>query len=344
MQPVGSSRMRRAVVLLAVLSGGVSCGQQDPLAPSVPPPVTNLRWYKGNTHTHTLNSDGDTDPNTVVRWYHANGYQFLIVSDHNVLTDVGPLNAEFAEPGRFLLIGGEEISNLLPGRPLDVTAVGIARAIPRQFAPNGIAILQRSVDAVRAVGAVPIINHPNFYGAISGDDIDQLRDVRLFELYNGVPYTLPFGGEGLPSMETVWDRLLARGKLLYGVAADDAHLFQRPLSQEWASPGKGWVMVRTLELSQDSILAALDRGDFYSSTGIALDGYEATDSTMSVWATPKSGRPVRVEFIGRGGVLYSTTSSPAVYRFAGDEGYVRARAIGADGTYAWMQPVWVVAR
>ena len=27
------------------------------------------RWYKGNTHTHTVNSDGDSTPDEVVRWY-----------------------------------------------------------------------------------------------------------------------------------------------------------------------------------------------------------------------------------------------------------------------------------
>lgn len=28
-----------------------------------------LRWFKGNTHTHTLNSDGDSSPDDMVRWY-----------------------------------------------------------------------------------------------------------------------------------------------------------------------------------------------------------------------------------------------------------------------------------
>jgi hypothetical protein len=26
------------------------------------------RWYRGNTHTHTLNTDGDSPPDEVVRW------------------------------------------------------------------------------------------------------------------------------------------------------------------------------------------------------------------------------------------------------------------------------------
>jgi hypothetical protein len=32
------------------------------------------RWYKGNTHTHTVNSDGDSTPDEVVRWYREHGY------------------------------------------------------------------------------------------------------------------------------------------------------------------------------------------------------------------------------------------------------------------------------
>ena len=31
-------------------------------------PGSALRWYKGNTHTHTLNSDGDSTPDEVARW------------------------------------------------------------------------------------------------------------------------------------------------------------------------------------------------------------------------------------------------------------------------------------
>ena len=49
------------------------------------------RWLKGNTHTHTNNSDGNSSPDTVVRWYREHGYQFLFVTDHEFNTDVAPL-------------------------------------------------------------------------------------------------------------------------------------------------------------------------------------------------------------------------------------------------------------
>ena len=34
---------------------------------------SKLSWYKGNTHAHTLNSDGDSTPDDVVKWYRENG-------------------------------------------------------------------------------------------------------------------------------------------------------------------------------------------------------------------------------------------------------------------------------
>ena len=44
------------------------------------------RWWKGNTHTHTLWSDGDGAPELVADRYREAGYDFLVLSDHNVLS------------------------------------------------------------------------------------------------------------------------------------------------------------------------------------------------------------------------------------------------------------------
>lgn len=41
------------------------------------------RWWKGNTHTHTWWSDGDTPPELIANWYKENGYHFLAFTDHN---------------------------------------------------------------------------------------------------------------------------------------------------------------------------------------------------------------------------------------------------------------------
>ena len=46
---------------------------------------SQTKWFKGNTHTHTLWSDGDDFPEMVIDWYKAKGYDFIALSDHNIL-------------------------------------------------------------------------------------------------------------------------------------------------------------------------------------------------------------------------------------------------------------------
>ena len=45
------------------------------------------RYYKGNTHTHSLWSDGNDFPEMITSWYKDNGYDFMALSDHNVLAE-----------------------------------------------------------------------------------------------------------------------------------------------------------------------------------------------------------------------------------------------------------------
>jgi hypothetical protein len=40
-------------------------------------------WYRGNTHTHTFWSDGNHFAEMAAAWYKANGYQFVVLTDHN---------------------------------------------------------------------------------------------------------------------------------------------------------------------------------------------------------------------------------------------------------------------
>jgi predicted metal-dependent phosphoesterase TrpH len=54
-------------------------------ADDVIPAEAQLRWWKGNLHTHTFWSDGDDFPEMVAEWYRTHGYHFLGLSDHNVL-------------------------------------------------------------------------------------------------------------------------------------------------------------------------------------------------------------------------------------------------------------------
>jgi predicted metal-dependent phosphoesterase TrpH len=39
------------------------------------------KWYKGNLHTHTNNSDGVLSPAQMAEQYRAAGYDFLCITD-----------------------------------------------------------------------------------------------------------------------------------------------------------------------------------------------------------------------------------------------------------------------
>lgn len=44
-------------------------------------------WFKGNTHTHSLWSDGNDFPEMIFDWYRERGYDFVAMSDHNALQE-----------------------------------------------------------------------------------------------------------------------------------------------------------------------------------------------------------------------------------------------------------------
>ncbi len=301
-----------------------------------------LRWYKGNTHTHTLNSDGDSHPDDVAKWYKQRGYAFLVLTDHNVLTSVEALNALHGLDERFLVIRGEEVTDRFGDAPIHINALGPDSLVRPQGGASVAEVLQRDVDAIRAANAVPHLNHPNFGWAVTADELAQVRGMRLFEVFNGHPQVNNVGGGGVAGLEEAWDQILSRGVLLYGLATDDAHHFKRPEDPTASRPGQGWVVVRADTLTPRAILDALERGDFYSSTGVELRDYRVTADSMVVEVRPTAFSKYRVQFLGRAGALLHEAITPtAAYRFRGDEGYVRARVLESNGAKAWMQPVLI---
>lgn len=71
------------LAVLAILAVGASASRSDEVIPADP----ELRWWKGNLHTHTLWSDGNDFPEMIAEWYRTHGYHFLALSDHNILSE-----------------------------------------------------------------------------------------------------------------------------------------------------------------------------------------------------------------------------------------------------------------
>jgi hypothetical protein len=297
-------------------------------------------WFKGNLHTHTLNSDGDSTPDDVVRWYREHGYHFVTLTDHNYLTSVDGLNALHGADEKFLVMKGEEVTDRFGDKPIHVNGLDPRGFIKPIGGSSVVDMVQKMIDAIRAADGVPSINHPNFGWAISADEMAQLQRTRLFEVFNGHPLVNNLGGGGAPGLEEVWDRMLSSGRMLYGIAVDDAHYFKRPEDKTAPRPGQGWVYVRAPRLESRALVDALERGDFYASTGVELQSVVATASSLSITVRTEPQSRYRIQFIGKqGAILSEALASPATYTFKGNESYVRAKVIESNGKLAWVQPV-----
>lgn len=338
--------MTRVLILSAIVMSGTAIVVARPHAlTNQPAPSATVRYFKGNLHTHTLNSDGDSTPDDVVRWYREHGYNFVTLTDHNYLTSVDGLNALHGADDQFVVMRGEEVTDRFGTKPVHVNGFAVDRFIKPPGGRSLIEMYQQMIDAIRAANAVPSVNHPNFGWALTGDDLAQLQRTRLFEVFNGHPQVNNLGGGGVPGLEETWDRILSSGRLLYGIAVDDAHHFKRPEDRTASRPGQAWVYVRAPRLQERALVEALERGDFYASTGVELESVTSTPSSMTIAVKADSFSKYRIQFIGRDGVVLSEAlASPATYRFTGQESYVRARVIESNGRLAWVQPVPVGAQ
>ncbi len=302
------------------------------------------------------------------------------------LNEFGPL---LEEKDRFLFIPGTEITSRYLIWPVHVNASNVRSPF---VPPTGLSVLdvmQRSVDMVLAQRAatgqpmIPHINHPNFGWAITAEDLSQLRGEKFFEVYNGHPEVHNHGDGSRLGVEQMWDIALAlrlsKTKLgpLYALAVDDAHRYHE-FSSGQSNPGRGWIMVRAPKLSANEIILAMDRGDFYASTGVVLRDVQRQKRRLSVEVEPEPGVTYKIRFIGtpkgfnpasepilaKDGSPYPTTrkyrpevgmllqevaGTSAVYEMTGNELYVRATVVSSrmkeqaltldEPERAWTQPL-----
>ncbi len=335
-----------------------------------------LKWFKGNTHSHTtLSGHADTHPDTVALWYLQRDYNFLILTEHNQFIDPKSVNLPKKRRKDFILIPGEEVSDY---KHIHTTAMNITREVFPQY-PNELStvddnsfenfkiyLMQKHTDSIRSANGMPILNHPNWQSGVSAADIQKVERLHMLELYNGHPDVYNWGNKKHASMEKKWDSLLTAGRKIYGISSDDVHFFKKWAIDE-SNPGRGWVMVQSNELSPNAITNAMANSDFYSSSGVMLKkirknkkvykievdiekSFKALESPLLVgYKTEKEEEGFHIEFISdRGKILQKSKGSSAKFRIPKGATYVRAkitcsRALpsGSERFFAWTQPIFL---
>lgn len=364
-------------------------------------------WYKGNLHTHSYWSDGDEFPEMIMSWYKSRGYNFVALSDHNILAegekwikvthsklyedgfqaylekygkavtykiDSGRFHvklktyAEYKplfEDSKFLMIRSEEITDKFQGKPIHMNVTNVDKFIAPQGGTSVADVIQRNIDAVlqqrkdTGIPMFPHVNHPNFYYAISVQDMIRLRGERFFEVYNGHFLVNNYGDSLHSGTEHMWDIInmaySIQGKpLMYGLATDDSHNYHQ-FGSSFSNAGRGWVMVKAETLTPDALIKAMEAGDFYSSTGVELLELKMDKRTLTIKVKAEPGIDYQIHFIGTDQEILATRELKVVngtegsFTLAPDELFVRAKITSSkskvnpfrDGEYevAWTQPL-----
>ena len=303
--------------------------------------MATQRWFKGNLHTHTTKSTGDTEPEHVAEWYREHEYDFLVLSDHNHRTVLDGTDAERSRWPH--LIPGQEVSIVFDSAPVHLGAIGTREMVEPREGDTLVETLQANIDAVREAGGLAVINHPNYRWAFGDREITATSGAWAMEVFNGHHGVNNPGGAGNPGTESIWDRVLASGRRVYGVATDDAHHFQDEFGPRRSNPGRGWIAVRAGELADGALLDAMSRGDFYASTGVRLAELEVRGRELVIEIEPETefGFKYTTVFTGPNGrELWTANGTSARFTLSRMDDYVRATVYASNGEKAWTQPVF----
>lgn len=312
-------------------------------------------YLKGQLHTHTDKSDdGHTSPADVVAFYRKHDYDFLALTDHNVVTRFE------GRAGKLLVIPGMELTQNLqsclpPPEPglaclLHVNALFLgpaaagSRFLPSADNGSRADLYRNSIGSTKELGGIAMINHPNQHYGASGPLLAQLSfaGAALVEIANESSDSNDAGDATHPPTTALWDFALGAGATLWGVASDDAHDFSDAAAARQGRPegDRGFVMVRA-ERNLKAIREALLLGDFYASTGVILDSITTKDDTLAVKVHPEPGRTYRITFIGLEARVVSFVDGLEAHQEVGlgRAAYVRAEIKDDLGRRAFTQPL-----
>ncbi|NBO92547.1 MAG: hypothetical protein EBV06_09605 [Planctomycetia bacterium] len=260
------------------------------------------------------------------------------------------------EPGRFLLIPAEEITDKYGPKPVHMNAINLRDAIKPLGGGNvseTIRANQRAVNEQAKKAGRPILmflNHPNFGWGVNADDMLAAEELRYFEVYNGHPGVRNDGDKTRPDTERMWDILLALrlGKLklgaFYGLATDDSHQYHK-MAVGQSNPFRGWVMVQAKHLTAEAMVTALEAGQFYGSTGVELNELITTKEELRLKIKPQPGVTYKTQFIAtmKDASLESKPGGKDEPRVYGDDiGKVVAEAEGLEASYKPTGKEWYI--
>lgn len=273
----------------------------------------NKRQFKANLHCHTNFSDGTNSPEEVKSAYMQRGYSIIAYTDHDIMYDQTHLTDE-----NFLALKGYELAtevdcfwtadghvpmqNLEPNykswyyqKRAHFNLIAKSPEIDAQICYNPKlnccpTLKEKKVKSVlygyerkhtvedfnfviqtaKENGFLVIYNHPRWSLHLPQDYLG-LKGLTAVEWCNG-------GADsgGFHENTDAYECLLMMGNKMGTVAADDNH------SVNPKSAFQGWTYILADKLDYDSVIKALENGDYYSSRGPSISCAYIEDGKLHV--------------------------------------------------------------
>jgi hypothetical protein len=199
------------------------------------PLVTGARWYRGDLHMHTAQSDGSCQSQSgrkvpcplykTLEMASARGLDFIAVSDHNTISQYNAERELQPYFDKLLLIPGREITTYRG----HANVFGTTDFIDFRLGSSAVPDFNHLLDAVERAHGLISINHPKLpSGEVCmgcGWTVPETdyRRIQAIEIVNGGATALFKNAENPVSGIPFWEDLLNRGVRITGIGGSDNH-------------------------------------------------------------------------------------------------------------------------
>lgn len=286
-------------------------------------------WLRGNIHGHSTVSDGMFTPEELAKDYAEKGYDFLSMTDHNILAP----HDDLAKDGFLLLTGLEHDIEYSPDKCIHLVGLSAAGRddtdyLCKRYSKEELTC-QRLVDMMRLDGQFVSLAHP-VWSRMKWEELLSLTGYHAIEVYNNGTEHLCHGGNA----EVLWDLLLREGRRVFATAVDDVHVAGDLYG--------GWIWVKAGERSKEAVLEALYSGAYYSTSGPVIHDFGVDGER--VYISCSNCREIHfITYSPRGKTFFAEEGKPltrAAHTLTGQEAYVRAVCVDANGYSAWTNPIF----
>ncbi|KAA0548368.1 hypothetical protein FZW96_07275 [Bacillus sp. BGMRC 2118] len=297
------------------------------------------KWFKGDFHTHTTESDGKMTPIAGLTQAKEMKLDYFVATDHNIIP------TKWIKDDELLVIPGVEITSSKG----HFNALGLTKWVDwLPSSPDGGMEteegMNRVISEVKESGAIFSINHPMLKPWAWEFNDTKLRDIDTIEIWNDPTYKdNPAATEEALKL---WNELWNDGYRIYGIGGSDSHLLPTetyPNAEQPSVIGDPATYVLAEELSATSLLQAVRQGKTYVSRGPVLDieimvNNEPVD--MGADLTDRSGNNgIDISYL----VSYQDVKRPSSITWIQDGAVIAKDPISSTGQiqrkFSWSQAI-----